>query len=183
MYFSGHFITSGQKLPPAPYNLKPCKGLKNAFLSRSFADFAIHHDISQQFRLWVSFTDVPDETFFPTLARIKDVKEISPQNYNITLDSRDQVPIIPGLRPRYSKWESFNLGCGGKYHNGICLITLQDLKDHLKRNQLKNGDQNCYVINKVDVKVDTKPIHYLAQQLSSFDIDEYLKTYKPFVYD
>ena len=117
MYFSGHFITSGQKLPPAPYNLKPCKGLKNAFLSRSFADFAIHHEISQQFRLWVSFTDVPDETFFPTLARIKDVKEISPQNYNITLDSQDQVPIIPGLRPRYSKWESFNLGCGGKYHN------------------------------------------------------------------
>ena len=33
------------------------------------------------------------------------------------------------------------------------------------------------------VKLDTKPIHYLAQQLSSFDIDEYLKTYKPFVYD
>ena len=53
----------------------------------------------------------------------------------------------------------------------------------MKRNQLENGDQHCYVINKVDVKVDTKPIHYLAQQLSSFDIDEYLKTYKPFVYD
>ena len=117
------------------------------------------------------------------MARIKDVKEISPQNYNITLDSRDQVPIIPGLRPRYSQWESFNLGCGGKYHNDICLITLQDLKDHTKRNQLENGDQHCYVINKVDVKVDTKSIHYLAQQLSSFDVDEHLKTYKPFVYD
>ena len=52
---------------------------------------------------------------------------------------------------------------------------------HLKRNQLDDGDQHCYVINKVDVAVDTKPIHYLAQQLSSFVIDEHLKTYKPIV--
>ena len=117
------------------------------------------------------------------MARIKDVQEIGPQNYNITLELQDRIPYIDGLCPRYSKWADFHLGCDGKYVSSICHISLQDLKDHLKRNQLQNGDQHCYVINKVDVKVDTKPIHYLAQQLSSFDVDVYLKTYKPFVYD
>ena len=63
--FRGDVITSDQNLPPAPYNLVPCKGMKNVFLSRSFAEFAVHHEISQQFRIWVSFTSVPDETYFP----------------------------------------------------------------------------------------------------------------------
>ena len=123
-----------------------------------------------------------DLTCFYSLARIKDFQEISPHNYNITLDLVDvDRPYIPGLCPRYSNWSFFGLPCDGKIIRWICHITLKDLKVHLKRNQLDNGDQHCYVINKVDVNVDTKPIHYLAQQLSSFVIDEHLKTYKPIV--
>ena len=179
---SGQIITSEQKLPPAPYNLQPCKGMKNVFVSRQFAEFAIYHDISQQFRIWLSFTNFPDESFFQSLARVKEIQEISPNNYNLTLDLRDvNKPYIPGLCPRYSNWSFFGLPCDGKYIRYICHITFKDLKVHLKRNQLDNGDQNCYVINKVNVEVDTKPIHYLAQQLSSFVIDEHLKTYKPIV--
>ena len=115
------------------------------------------------------------------MARIKEVQELSPQHYNITLDLQDRVPYIDGLCPRYSNWYDFKLGCDGKFVSTICHITLKDLKEHLQRNQLDNGDQHCYVINKVDVKVDTKPIHYLAQQLSSFVVDNQFKTYKPFV--
>ena len=91
------------------------------------------------------------------MARIKDFREISPQNYNITLDLRDvDKPYIPGLCPRYSNWSFYGLPCDGKVVRWICHITLKDLKVHLKRNQLDDGDQHCYVINKVDVAVDTR---------------------------
>ena len=60
----GKIITSEQLLPPAPYNLQPCKGMKNVFVSRKFAEFALHHEISQHFRIWLSFTNFPDESFF-----------------------------------------------------------------------------------------------------------------------
>ena len=56
----------------------------------------------------------------------------------------------------------------------------QDLKDFLKRNQLKNGDQHCYIGNKFDIDVDVKPIQYLAQLFSSFQIEENLKFFKRF---
>ena len=120
-------------------------------------------------------------SYICSLARIKEVEEISPQHYNITLDLQNRVQFIDGLCPRYSNWFDLKLGCDGKFVKTICHISLQDLKVHLKRNQLGNGDQHCYVINKVDVEVDTRPIHYLAQQLSSFVVDNQFKTYKPFV--
>ena len=115
------------------------------------------------------------------MARIKEVQEIGPQQYNITQDLQGWVHYKKGLCPRYSNWEASKTKCHGKYIRSICHFTLKDLKEHMQRNRLDNGDQHCYVINKVDVKVDTKPIHYLAQQLSSFAVDEQFKLYKPFV--
>ena len=120
-------------------------------------------------------------TFLCSLARIKEVQEIGPQQYKITQDLQGWVHYKKGLCPRYSNWFDLKLGCDGKFVKTICHISLQDLKVHLKRNQLGNGDQHCYVINKVDVEVDTKPTHYLAQQLSSFVVDNQFKTYKSFV--
>ena len=120
-------------------------------------------------------------TFLCSLARIKEVQEIGPQQYKITQDLQGGVHYKKGLCPRYSNWEASKTKCHGKYIRSICHFTLKDLKEHMQRNRLDNGDQHCYVINKVDVKVDTKPIHYLAQQLSSFAVDEQFKLYKPFV--
>ena len=119
-----------------------------------------------------------------SLARVQNVEEIGPQQYNITLDLQDRVPYPEGLCPRFSNWADLHIKCSGKFVRSICHMNLEDLKDHLLRNRVENSqDQHCYVINKMDIEVDTRPIHYLAQQLSSFSIDERYKTYKPFSYD
>lgn len=182
--FRGEFVRSNQRMPPTPYNLIPCKGLKNVFISRTFANFALHHDVSQRFRLWLSFTEVPDESYFQSLSRIQRI-EIVNSDYKVTLDTKnyqENEMYLPGLCPRFSNMANRlqNYSCTGIFVRSLCHLSFQDLKDFLKRNQLKNGDQHCYIGNKFDIDVDVKPIQYLAQLFSSFQIEENLKFFKRF---
>ena len=170
-------IRSDQPLPNPPYGLKVMKGLKSVFLSREFADFSVHHEVSQHFRIWLSFTCIPDESYFNTLARIEHIEDLGNNYYNLTLNLYDNVGMVKGLCPRFSFWDYTEYDCKGHYSRNICHISFEDLVNFYHRNTLENGDQDCYVINKVNLEVDVKPIHYLAQHLSTFKAESNLKMY------
>ena len=51
----------------APHGIQPMKGNLHITASRGFVDFVLHSDVARDFLRWVSFTEVPDETFFASL--------------------------------------------------------------------------------------------------------------------
>ena len=153
-------------------------------MSRHFAEFALHHEVSQRFRLWLSFTEVPDESYFPTLARVKGIQKVG-SDYKVTLYTKhneESEMYLPGLCPRFSNMANRlkRWTCTGKFVRSLCHLSFEDLQDFFKRNQLKIGGQHCYIGNKFDLDVDIRPIQYLAQLFSSFQIEENLKFYHRF---
>ena len=97
-------IIRGEKLPTPPFGIKPMKGMKNVFLSREYADFSVHHDLTQYFRIWLSHTCIPDESYFSSLARIQSYEKIDSYFYNVTLNLAENLPYLEGLCPRFSFW-------------------------------------------------------------------------------
>ena len=102
-------------------------------MSRTFANFSLFHEISQQFRLWLSFTEVPDESYFQTLSRIQRIETVH-SDYKVTLDTKnydENEMYLPGLCPRFSNMANRlqNYSCTGIFVRSLCHLSFQDLKD------------------------------------------------------
>ena len=174
-----NLIQSTQKLPPPPYKLHPFRGMKNAFMSREFAHFALHHEISQQFRIWLSFTQAPDLTYFATLSRIQNIKETGQHQFKLTQDLQEKreknlnnLFMYPnGLCPRYS-FAKHQKTCFGQIRRFLCVFSMEDLNIYLD-----TRFQKCYVINRFLLEVDARPIQFLAKLLSSFKLPNPRNTY------
>ena len=82
--------------PPPPYNLTIYKGWKNVILSRKFAKFALSHPIAQNLKEWTKDMEIPDEEFFPTLARITKYHQLPNGNFNITQNHQDELSLVKG---------------------------------------------------------------------------------------
>lgn len=71
---------------PPPFNLTIYKGQKNVILSRTFVDFVLDHEVALAFLRWCEDMLIPDEAFYSTLIRIKNVKQISDSPINVFSD-------------------------------------------------------------------------------------------------
>ena len=107
-------------------------------------------------------TLVPDESYFPTLARISNMSQEDfgshfwnvSQNFDKSFDTRHKTCH------RYSQWE-------GKCHGGYvyhynCVFAMEDFKEIL----MDPNKRNCLVANKFNLDVDPRPVCYLARMLS-----------------
>ena len=174
-------IQSNQKLPKPPYNLHLFKGMKNAFLSREFASFAIHHEVTQHLRIWLSFTQAPELVYFPTLSRIEGINETGVSQDLVEKRARNLNNLFmypDGLCPRYSVFVNKGVPaeqkrtCFGQFRAKVCVFTLEDLNIYFN-----TRFQKCYVINRFLLDVDARPIHFLAKILSSFKLPNPRNTY------
>ena len=159
---------SEELLPPVPYNLTIFKGNRQVILSREYTNFILNHPVPIALRHWMKETLVPDESYFPTLARISYMSQedfgsnfwkLNQISINKTFDTKHQTCH------RYSLWAPYapeNQTCYGRYVNYNCVFAMQDLKEILK----DPNKRKCLVANKFDLDVDSRPVCYLARMLS-----------------
>ena len=161
---------SKELLPPVPYNLTMFKGNRQVILSREYTNFILNHPVPTELRFWMKGTLVPDEHYFPTLARISNMSQEDfgshlwkvSQNCDKSFDTRHETCH------RYSQWGPNSDGaketdrCYGRYNNYNCVFAMQDLKEILK----DPNKRNCLVANKFNLDVDPRPVCYLARMLS-----------------
>ena len=110
----------------------------------------------------------PDESYFPTLARIS---YMSQEDFGSNFWKLDQISINKTFDTkhqtchRYSLWAPYapkNQKCYGRYINYNCVFAMQDLKEILK----DPNKRKCLVANKFSLDVDSRPVCYLARMLS-----------------
>ena len=80
---------------PVPCNMTVYKGWKNVIMSRNFSNFTLHHPVAKIFRDWTKDMEIPDEEFFPTLARITKIQKTH-GNYTVTQNHVDRLPMKKG---------------------------------------------------------------------------------------
>ena len=164
-------ITSEELLPPVPYNLTIFKGDRQVILSREYTNFILNYPVPIALRHWMKETLIPDESYFPTLARISYMSQedfsyylwkFSQNYFDESFDTRHKTCH------RYSQWGPNSDGaketdrCYGRYNNYNCVFAMQDLKEILK----DPNKRNCLVANKFNLDVDPRPVCYLARMLS-----------------
>ena len=170
-------IKSEELLPPVPYNLTFFKGDRQVILSREYTNFILNHPVPIALRQWMEETLIPDESYFPTLARIS---YMSQENFGSHFWKFSQILINETFDTRhktchrYSQWAPYASEttdkCYGKYNNYNCVFAMQDLKEILK----DPNKRKCLVANKFNLDVDPRPVCYLARMLSP--IKAYLNT-------
>ena len=152
---------SKELLPPVPYNLTMFKGNRQVILSREYTNFILNHPVPTALRFWMKETLVPDEHYFPTLARISNMSQEDfgshfwkvSQNYDKSFDTRHETCH------RYSQWGG---KCHGRNIHYNCVFAMEDFKELLK----DPNKRNCLVANKFNLNVDPRPVNYLARILS-----------------
>ena len=155
------------RLRPPPYNLTLFKGLKNVILHRNFVDFLLDSEVAKHFYDWVKDTNIPDETYIQTLARVrvKDKRVVQQLRANTT----------HGICVRRSLWHMKS--CHGEMKRCICNLALQDLPFAINngRRQLdglqyadnsRHFGKECFFLNKFSQSIDPLAPFCLAQHVS-----------------
>ena len=128
------------------------------------ADFVLNHPIPKALRHWMKQTLVPDESYFPTLARISNISQEDflgsriwkvSQNFNKSLDTTYEICL------RYTKW-AWDGKCYGKIKHYNCVFAMEDYNEILE--DPKN--RTCLIANKFNLNVDPRPVFHLARNLS-----------------
>ena len=146
---------SQEPLSPVPYNLTLFKGSKNIIISRKTAHDALTHPVHLALRNWLKDTTIPDETFFPTIAKIVNITQTEENDYNV-VQKLDTFDTSFGICPRASMWQYPGAPkCYGGYVHNICQLTVQDL---CKNILLEPSSQNCLIANKFRMSVDAKSV-------------------------
>ncbi|XP_045169948.2 beta-1,3-galactosyl-O-glycosyl-glycoprotein beta-1,6-N-acetylglucosaminyltransferase-like [Mercenaria mercenaria] len=107
---------------PPPHKIQIVKGSMHIAVNRHFVDFCLHDPRSHKFLTWLRPTEIPDETFFPSLnhnphLRIK----------GSFLGEAEQYPLKPFFL-RHVIWQ-FRGGrsCSGKFVREVCILGVGDL--------------------------------------------------------
>ena len=86
---------------PVPYNLTVYKGWKNVVISRQFSEFVLTHPVAQNLREWTKDMEIPDESFFSTLARINNITQDKESgNFTVIQNHVNKLKLEEGLCPR-----------------------------------------------------------------------------------
>ena len=154
---------SQEPLPPVPYNLTLFKGSKNVIISRKTAHDVLTHPVHLSLRNWLKDTAIPDETFFPTIAKIVNITKTEENDYKV-VQKLDTFDTSFGICTRASMWQYEGAPkCYGGYVHNICQLTVQDL---CKSILLEPSYQNCLVANKFRMSVDAKSVLLVTKFLS-----------------
>ena len=155
---------SKELLPPTPFNLTIFKGSRGVLISRDYTDFILNHPVPRALRHWMKETLVPDESYFPTLARISNISHDNvgssllwkvSQNFNKSFDTTYEMCL------RYTKW-AWDGKCHGKISHYNCVFAMEDYCELLQDPKNKT----CLIANKFNLDVDPRPVFYLARNLS-----------------
>ena len=162
-------------LDPVPFNFTVFKGQRAVILSRHFSKFVLEHPVSIEFRNWIKNTYIPEESYFQTLVRISNITfdnngKISSVNQNLD----NSFDYTHGSCLRYVKWRSQLMNktikrklrkCYGHYVREVCHLALADYNQLLLHYQ-KIGHNQCFVANKFNLKLDIRPVLYIARNQS-----------------
>ena len=152
-------IFSKDPLPPVPYNLTLFKGLKNVIISRKIAGDVLTHPIYLEFKNWLKDTFIPDETYFPTIAKIVNITQTDSKKYKIT-QNLQTFHTTHGICTRATMWNYEGAPkCYGGYVRDICQLTVQDLCSNIVT-------RPCLVANKFSMSLDASSILLVARFLS-----------------
>ncbi|XP_067675573.1 beta-1,3-galactosyl-O-glycosyl-glycoprotein beta-1,6-N-acetylglucosaminyltransferase 4-like [Haliotis asinina] len=118
----------------APHGLRPVIGSVHVVVNRNFVNFSVNDPIAKDLQKWLRLTEIPDETYFPTL-------NYSPQ-LNIPGTSKGAPRLEPFLA-RYKNWDhgifAYKDDCKGKYLREICVLGAGDFAQlTTKKNMFAN---------------------------------------------
>ena len=162
-------------LDAVPFNLTVFKGQRAVILSRLFSKFVLEHPVSIEFRNWIKNTYIPEESYFQTLVRISDVIfDSDGKIFTVTQNLDNSFDFTHASCLRYVKWRSQLMNrtikknlrkCYGHYVREVCHLALPDYNQLLLHYQ-KIGKHQCFVANKFNLKLDIRPVLYIARNQS-----------------
>ena len=71
-------------------------------ISRQFSEFVLKHPVAQTLREWTKDMEIPDESFFSTLARITNITQDGKSgNFTVLQNHINELKLNEGLCPRH----------------------------------------------------------------------------------
>lgn len=124
-----------------PDSIRPQKGLVFIIASRGMVDYMLHNPVAERLLDWVSRTDYPDETYFPTINHNPHLQV--PGSYKgIQETHAKKKPYIGRFVNWGTGWKDgqgrfpYHWPCGGMRIRGVCIFGIKDLPLLTSRKEL-----------------------------------------------
>ncbi|XP_076452617.1 beta-1,3-galactosyl-O-glycosyl-glycoprotein beta-1,6-N-acetylglucosaminyltransferase-like [Babylonia areolata] len=124
-----------------PHGIVPYKGMVFVMACRGFVDYILHHHVAQDFLNWVRYTDMPDETYFPSLNHNPHL--LVPGSYKGPPDTN---ALTKPYLARYVNWDTnwkdgdgrynYRFPCFGTRVRDLCIFGVGDLPLMTTRKEL-----------------------------------------------
>lgn len=124
-----------------PHGITPYKGMVFILACRGFVDYILHNRVAKDILEWVKYTDMPDETYFPSLNHNPHL--MAPGSYRGPADTN---PATKPYLARYVNWNTnwrdgeghyiFRFPCYGKRVRDICIFGVGDLPSLTNRKEV-----------------------------------------------
>lgn len=156
---------------PPPDNIKPRKGHVFILASRGMVDFILHSPVAQRFQDWVSRTQLPDETYFPSLNHNPHLNVPGSYLGSAEETHAEKRPYIARFVNWGTNWKDslgrlpFSWPCGGKRVRDICIFGVADLPLLTSRREL--------FANKFDAGFEPVALHCLEEWHFNMTLVEY----------